>query len=397
MNIHFITSRDPFYQTGGDSVRLKMLIEYFGLRGDSNINLHIISRKKNGFKSINLDNGKVANIYYYKVSWITTILNLMYAILTGKSLQEYYFYSSFVKRKISKNLTSCNLLVCVLVRMYRYVPSINCYRILEATDYLPLTYSLAMPSGSLYSKLLSFIYKYEQSAIKNCQIEAARLFDLVTVVSERDRLLFINDVGRSNEILVLKNSIHTEDMLRYQITYGAPNLLFIGNLRTLQNLQGLNFFISLVLPKLVELHDNLKLIVVGPNSESLTIPMQLSNKIICTGVVDDLGKCASSATIGICPIFIGAGMQNKVIDYMKYGIPSVITSVAAKGIGGREEIDYMLANTAQEFIDVINLLLLDGKKRNALSLNAHNFLKESFSFANEYAKIESLLNKIDGA
>jgi glycosyltransferase involved in cell wall biosynthesis len=51
----------------------------------------------------------------------------------------------------------------------------------------------------------------------------------------------------------------------------------------------------------------------------------------------------------VAPLRFGAGSKKKILDAMASGVPVVTTSVGAEGMGFRDGVDIMIADTPREF------------------------------------------------
>jgi len=58
---------------------------------------------------------------------------------------------------------------------------------------------------------------------------------------------------------------------------------------------------------------------------------------------------------------------------------------------GQNDTQILIANTALEFSEKVNLLLLDESRRRAIGKNARVFVKESYSWKQTTDKLETVL------
>ncbi|WP_250880879.1 glycosyltransferase family 4 protein [Escherichia coli] len=67
--------------------------------------------------------------------------------------------------------------------------------------------------------------------------------------------------------------------------------------------------------------------------------------VVVTGEVDSITYAAADGHIGVCPIRLGAGIQNKVLEYMALGLPCISSTVGFEGLGAEEGKEIYVANT----------------------------------------------------
>src|SRR5207244_2965110 len=72
--------------------------------------------------------------------------------------------------------------------------------------------------------------------------------------------------------------------------------------------------------------------------------------------------------VGVAPLRIARGTQNKILESMAMGVPVVATPNAAKGIQATPGRDLLVGDTPSEFAEhVVELLLNSGFRRNLAS------------------------------
>ena len=120
------------------------------------------------------------------------------------------------------------------------------------------------------------------------------------------------------------------------------DIMFLGGYRHPPNVDAVEFFVSEVWPLLLDdLPETARFMIVGANPPD-RIRSLASDRIIVTGHVADLGEYFDGARVLVAPLRFGAGVKGKVIQSMAYGLPTVMSSIAAEGI--------MLTSGEQAFI-----------------------------------------------
>jgi len=130
------------------------------------------------------------------------------------------------------------------------------------------------------------------------------------------------------------------------------DLLFVGGFGHPPNEDAMRWFVADILPLLHERDTGLRLHVAGDISpqarDALTRP-----GVDIHGRVEDLSELMNRCRVSIAPLRFGAGVKGKVNMAMSYGLPVVVTPMAAEGMHLVDGYDALIAETAAGFADAI--------------------------------------------
>ena len=154
-------------------------------------------------------------------------------------------------------------------------------------------------------------------------------------ISERDNFM--------NGGFVIPNSTEfVEDLF----CPNSKNLLFIGNMTSYPNIQAVENFITLNQEKLIE--NGFVLYVLGGGDWSYKA--SFIKRIYQFSTLDSIGIKFS---VGLAPMLSGAGLQNKVLDYVSHGIPCLMTSLVGESFpdfpGG-----FFVSDDIKDYVDSIS-------------------------------------------
>ncbi|MEC8276563.1 MAG: radical SAM protein [Myxococcota bacterium] len=216
--------------------------------------------------------------------------------------------------------------------------------------------------------------------IKRMEILALRAVDEIITVSEDDRRHLVAVGFDPSEITVVPHGVnlHPYQAARtqraairqqYQIASDCPLLIFHGTLHYWPNTEAIRFIAEQLLPRLLPLQPKLKVMICGMNP-----PMYYEHpSIVFTGAVDDLPAHISSADVAICPLFAGGGTRLKLLEYMAASLPIVSTTKGAEGIPHAGSIH--IADTAEEMVNAIQLLLTSSEDADHLGLSGFRYVQ----------------------
>jgi glycosyltransferase involved in cell wall biosynthesis len=97
------------------------------------------------------------------------------------------------------------------------------------------------------------------------------------------------------------------------------------------NVDGLRWYCDEVLPRVCAALPHFRTIVTGKNPPA-AVQALASEAIVLSGFVESLAALYRNARVAIVPMRIGAGVKNKTMEALQYGVPVVATTVGAEGL-----------------------------------------------------------------
>jgi len=141
---------------------------------------------------------------------------------------------------------------------------------------------------------------------------------------------------------------------------------FIGNLYTSNNLEGLNWFINLVLPIISDKIPTIKVLIMGANpSDDFVRICELNKNITLISNPKKPEIYLKNTTVLINPIQFGSGVNIKTIDMIFRDSQIVTTSIGIKGLPEEISEVFFIANNPNEFADSTIDILKNGAKKNS--------------------------------
>jgi O-antigen biosynthesis protein len=113
------------------------------------------------------------------------------------------------------------------------------------------------------------------------------------------------------------------------------------------------------------------------------------------GFVENIADAYDRHRVFVAPLLSGAGIKGKVISAIAHGIPTVLTPVAAEGIGLRHGHDCLIAETPEDWARAITRLTEDDALWTQVSTAARTYAAERFSFAEGRAKMKAAFEAVD--
>jgi GT2 family glycosyltransferase len=222
--------------------------------------------------------------------------------------------------------------------------------------------------------------------IKQQELEICNQSERVIVVSEQEQEYLARLTKTPISVLSNLHAIHRRKIVPPQ----NQRAIFVGSFQHTPNIDAVHWFIEDVMPKVLKEIPNFEFWVVGdkpPTSlTSLTIP-SLSIK----GWVENLDELLNKVRLNLAPLRYGAGVKGKISHAMSIGLPTVTTTIGAEGMNLTDSLNIEIANTPDEMVKKISLLIRNDQHWESLSSAGQQIAEEMFGFEHARKVLKEIL------
>lgn len=170
---------------------------------------------------------------------------------------------------------------------------------------------------------------------------------------------------------------------------------FLGNYRHPPNHRAVEFFATEVLPLLRTRDPDLIFEVYGSHADQrLETLAEATPGMKLMGWVEDVRQVYERCRVFVAPLRSGAGIKGKVIGALGYGLPQVLSPIAAEGTGLRDGLEVRIAETPQQWCEAVLCLYEDPEEWQRMSQAALAYAKTQFSFARGRDLMRSALAEV---
>ncbi|MDX2240842.1 MAG: glycosyltransferase family 4 protein [Leptolyngbyaceae cyanobacterium bins.302] len=208
--------------------------------------------------------------------------------------------------------------------------------------------------------------------------QAIRAAQLTFVCSERDRH-YLTQQFNAQGLTTIPNAINIPQP---QPITPEPTLLLIGGYYYHANTQAANFLIEQVWSHIYAKMPNARLLIAGTQPENIRSYGKSIPGVEFLGFVKDLDTLYQQSRIVCCPIFTGGGTRVKMIEAAAYGKPIIATQIGAEGLNFRDQKEFLLCNSSQEFTVACLELLQNDSLCAQLGAAAHQMAIQHYDRAN---------------
>ena len=160
----------------------------------------------------------------------------------------------------------------------------------------------------------------------------------------------------------------------------SQDLVFVGSMDWMPNIDGMQWFISEVFPLIQAKRPETTLAIVGRNPPGALLEAARKPNITVTGTVPDVRPFLWQSAVSIVPLRIGGGTRLKIFEAMAASTPVVSTTIGAEGLPVQHGETIRIADSAEQFARQCLDLLDQRAVRETLADNAKSMVVQNFSW-----------------
>jgi glycosyltransferase involved in cell wall biosynthesis len=375
--ICILTPRFPIPENGGDVLRINNIARQLKREG---YELILVSFVDDSSPQLLEAERLYDKVYTVHRNPFNSLLQSVMHLLLGRAMQCGYYYSAKYKYMLRSVIEKekPDLYIAHLLRMMPYLDELQLHdrSIIEMTDALSKTYSLS--SKSKGNGLLRYIYAIERHLIRRAEQYSMMYFPVNVLVSKADAE-YLRTISAHNASL----TVHTNgvDVLpSAKDDYDSNKIVFVGNMRTLQNQDAVLSFVQDIFPRILKRKPKARFYIVGAQPPPHIMELACEN-IVVTGFVDDLPATISDAAVAVAPVRVAAGIQNKVLVAMGCGLPVVLTTLISHAIPELEDDKNCIIRDEEATIaDSCVRLMTHPYERNSIASAGYQMVRNHYAW-----------------
>jgi GT2 family glycosyltransferase/glycosyltransferase involved in cell wall biosynthesis len=228
---------------------------------------------------------------------------------------------------------------------------------------------------------------HEAERIERQEIDLIQRADVAVVVSPYELQLV---EPRTSTAVALVPNVHAEQQV-HPLHMGREGIMFVGGFRHPPNEDAVVWFVESVLPHVLARHPEAVFSIVGSGA-SPRVEGLASDNVVVAGWAPDLTAMYARARVAVAPLRYGAGVKGKVGEALSLGVPMVVTSVAAEGMGIVDREHALIGDSPEEFAMAVCELLEDDELWSSLSLSGRDLMNEEFGSAATLKRLQQVLD-----
>ena len=217
-------------------------------------------------------------------------------------------------------------------------------------------------------------------------------FGAVVVVSERDAAT-LRALNPSLPVTVIPNGVDVERFAPTIEGPKPPTLIFTGNFAYPPNVDAALVLAREVLPRVQQKVPGARLKLVGANPPPEVRALECA-AITVTGRVPDMHPYLDQAAVYVCPLRLGAGIKNKVLEAMAMALPVVATPLSCDGIDAADGREVLLAEGPAALAEGVVRVLTDPDLSRRLAHNASALVRSGYTWRSVADRYEALFEQV---
>lgn len=332
----------------------------------------------------------IAEILPSRIRWLQALKALCSSLPSSVA----YFRSVPLQRRIQQKLKEeeFDIVIVFCAFMAQYVLDWKGgYRILDYGD----IDSAKWRDYARYKPVpFSWGYAWESAKLRKYERRVARHFHHCTVISQGELEEFQRfEVGIP--CTIVPNGVDTEYFFyNGESQTGASVIVFVGRMDYFPNVDGIKYFVREVFPLIRQKLPEVELRIIGSNPAKSVRDLAKIPKVSITGYVPDIRAYLKDAVAAIAPLRIARGTQNKILEALAMGIPTVATPEAAKGVQTIPGKHLLVAGCPKDLASEIINVIENATLRKSLAEAGRLQIEQAHTWERSVEILDTILNEL---
>jgi glycosyltransferase involved in cell wall biosynthesis len=261
----------------------------------------------------------------------------------------------------------------------------------RALDLMDANHLLAAHRAKLDGPLRRRAYAREARLLLRYERQLVEDYPRVLMVARSDA----NQLAPGNQRIVVNPngvSLRAPEVLRPR---KRPTIVFHGSMDYFPNIDAALYLAHGILPRLRALVPDVALRIVGRRPTAEVRALHDGDRIVVTGEVPDVARELAEATVGVYPLRAGSGIQNKVLEALAVGLPSVVSERAIAGVEHAvPEVHVLLARDDHDWVETTAALIADAAAQERLAQAGRELIAARYSWDENAARVLAVWHEV---
>jgi sugar transferase (PEP-CTERM/EpsH1 system associated) len=390
VRILFVCHRLPFPPARGGKIRPFHVIRHLSERHD--VTVASLARSVEELEAGKGLNRHCSRVIVETVSAPAALARMVARVPTSVPASMGYFYSSSLVRRIRREVASTRFdlifVHCAFVAPYvADVPAPT-----KTLDFGDMDSQKWLAYARVRALPLAAAYYVDGIKLRRAETRLARSFDLCTCTT-RAELAVLESYGVGVRLGWFPNGVDAEYFQPGDAPYRPDSICFVGRMDYYPNQQCVLAFCRDVLPLVRARRPSATLAIVGAAPSRAIRSLGGVPGVTVTGSVGDVRPYLRAAAVSVAPLTIARGTQNKILEAMAMGVPTVASVEAAKGVDAEPGRHLLTGSTPRDYAEAIVRVLGDASERGRLSEAARARVLSHHSWSHSMRVLDRLIEE----
>jgi glycosyltransferase involved in cell wall biosynthesis len=334
-----VTSRFPIPLKGGFEIKNYHLLKYLSRYFD--IDVHFVQFGVPDEKGLAEIGQFCRTVHVHRPRLPEVALRMVLALFRREPLQCALYFSSEASKRIRHDLADADAALCSVIRTSQYILGFDGPKFFDLADSLGQIYK---HNAARSRGLLKLAYL----------LEGPRLLRLEKRLVDKARGVFFFNKEEAalykahHSVSVVPHGVNSR---LFDIEQGddrfADGLTVIGKMNVVHNVDMVKWFVKHVMPLLPQ---QIRLFIIGSDpSPDIAALAAADPRVQVMGFMDDPYPAIKSSVACICPLQIGGGVQNKMIESMAVGAVTISSSRATTALPNLDQSGILVCDKPDEW------------------------------------------------
>jgi len=390
MRILFIT---PVIPTETNGRRPYNFIKYLGTRHQ----VHVLSLR---LSSQTMDDAVRlakfgAHAQSFSIGGLSSLASTFFSPLRGQPLRVAWCRNSKLASAIQRILErhTVDIIHFDRMRMGQYAMGLEGIpKLIDFTDSLTLYLERAAQYRTKFLERL--MDGYESGVIPRYESKVLDHVDAALFCSSIDADVFLN-MHQEAPVQVVPNCVDASQFQpKSRGSVIVPRLIMTGNLFYFPNVDAVQFFERDIWPRVRLRIKGIEAQVIGSQPKPEIMALHGRKQLTVIPNVKRMSDYLFQDDLFVCPLRVGAGVKNKVLEAMAAGMPVVTTPLGCEGLAVTPDEHLVVAETSIEFAEAIVQLVNNPDRRQILGQRARQFVEANHGLEAIGQHLEQVYNQV---
>ncbi|MGZ5925632.1 MAG: TIGR03087 family PEP-CTERM/XrtA system glycosyltransferase, partial [Rhizomicrobium sp.] len=351
----FLTQRIPYPPIKGEKIRPLQILRH--LRESYNVHLGCLVDDPHDVQYIETVEKLCASSHFAQIDRARAKITCLTGLLTGEPLSVVFYRDRGLAnwvRHVVKDIKPAIIFVSSS-NMAPYILDLRTDAMRCMVDLIDVDSEKWRSYAEVGSFPMNWVYRREWRRIADLEARIARECDWSVFVSDAEAALFRKlQPQYADKIRAVSNGVdldYFDPARRFEAPYAtdSANYVFTGTMDYPPNVDAVVWFARDILPLIRDSIPGAQFHIVGAHPAPQVKALESIKGVFVSGRVPDVRPYVAYATACVAPMRIARGIQNKVLEAMAMGRPTVVTADALEGIKAVPGADLLLADGAADF------------------------------------------------